>query len=191
MNSMMQRFFATLAILLVTGIAHAEPVKVLMETSKGNITLELDADKAPNTINNFLVYVDEGFYEGTIFHRVIKDFMIQGGGFTQDFKKKPVHDAIENEGFNGLKNDRGTISMARTGHPHSATAQFFINHKDNKFLNGDEASYKWGYAVFGKVTDGMDVVDAIAATKTGKGGPFPKDVPVESVVITKISRVAD
>ena len=186
---MMKHFISALVLLFAAGIAHAE--KVLMETTMGNITVELDAEKAPVTVGNFLTYVDDGFYNGTIFHRVIKGFMIQGGGFTPDYEKKETRDPIKNEGFNGLENNRGTIAMARTGDPHSATAQFFINHKDNGFLDGDEAAYKWGYAVFGKVTDGIDVVDAIANAATGSGGPFNKDVPKEAVIINKMSRVTE
>ena len=159
-----------------------------MKTSKGDITLELDADKAPATVENFLGYVDSGFYEGTIFHRVIEGFMIQGGGFTADMDQKDTRDPVRNEADNGLKNDRGTIAMARTSDPHSATAQFFINHKNNDFLNHSSKDMRgWGYAVFGKVTDGMDVVDAIAATPTGiKAGM--KDVPVETVTIESVTR---
>ncbi|WP_293645393.1 peptidylprolyl isomerase [Thiolapillus sp.] len=165
----------------------AEPVKVVMETSKGNIELSLDQDKAPISVANFLRYVDEGFYNGTIFHRVISGFMIQGGGMGEDMQKKATHEPIKNEAKNGLKNKRGTIAMARTGDPHSATSQFFINHKDNDNL--DYPSFDgWGYAVFGKVTKGMDVVDAIAATPTAvKNGR--RDVPVETILIKSIKRV--
>ena len=180
----------TLLILLGTATcALADNPKVLIQTNKGAITLELYPDKAPVTVENFLTYVDEGFYDGTIFHRVIPGFMIQGGGFGQDMTQKVTHDPIKNEADNGLKNERGTIAMARTSDPDSATAQFFINHKDNDFLNFRSKDTRgWGYAVFGRVTDGMDVVDEIAATPTGPGGPFPKDVPQETIVIEKISR---
>jgi len=191
----MPRLLATLAsalLLLATSSVLADNPKVRMETSKGTITLELYPDKAPKTVENFLTYVDEGVYDGTIFHRVIKDFMIQGGGFTEDMQKKPTHDPILNEADNGLKNDRGTIAMARTGDPHSATAQFFINHKDNDFLNHTGKNTRgWGYAVFGKVTDGMEVVDEIAAVPTGAKGPFPTDVPQTTIVIQKVSRIGD
>jgi len=191
----MPRLLATLAsalLLLATSSVLADNPKVRMETSKGTITLELYPDKAPKTVENFLTYVDEGVYDGTIFHRVIKDFMIQGGGFTEDMQKKPTHDPILNEADNGLKNDRGTIAMARTGDPHSATAQFFINHKDNDFLNHTGKNTRgWGYAVFGKVTDGMEVVDEIAAVPTGAKGPFPTDVPQTTIVIEKVSRIGD
>ena len=150
---------------------------------QGVITLELDADKAPNTTQNFLNYVNKGHYDKTIFHRVIDGFMIQGGGFEPGMKQKPTEDPIENEADNGLTNDRYTIAMARTSDPHSATAQFFINVGDNDFLNYP-GSDGWGYAVFGKVTEGMDVVDEIRAVKTGRRSMF-SDVPVEDVVIEK------
>jgi len=155
-------------------------------TNQGEITLELDAEKAPNTVANFVSYVESGFYEGIIFHRIIPNFMAQGGGFTSDFKQKETQAQIENEADNGLKNDRGTIAMARTGDPHSATGQFFINLADNGFLNHSSKTQQgWGYAVFGKVTEGMDVVDKMAAIPTGSGGMFPTDVPQEEVIIEK------
>lgn len=176
-------------LLLAVSAVAAQPVTVLMETSKGNITLELDADKAPGTVNNFLAYVDEGFYSGTIFHRVIKDFMIQGGGFTADMDRKDTRGPIPNEADNGLKNLRGTIAMARTNKPDSATAQFFINHKDNAFLDHRSKDARgWGYAVFGRVVNGMDVVDAIASEKTGVRNRM-QDVPLETVTIDSVSRV--
>jgi len=159
---------------------------IKLTTNQGEITLELDAEKAPNTVKNFVTYVEEGFYEGVIFHRIISNFMAQGGGFTTDFKQKDTHSPIENEADNGLKNDRGTIAMARTSDPHSATGQFFINLVDNDFLNhSSKTSQGWGYAVFGKVTEGMDVVDKMAAIPTGSGGMFPSDVPKEEVIIEK------
>ena len=159
---------------------------IKLTTNQGEITLELDAEKAPNTVKNFVTYVKEGFYEGVIFHRIISNFMAQGGGFTTDFKQKDTHSPIENEADNGLKNDRGTIAMARTSDPHSATGQFFINLVDNDFLNhSSKTSQGWGYAVFGKVTEGMDVVDKMAAIPTGSGGMFPSDVPKEEVIIEK------
>lgn len=183
-----------LALLLVsfsTVTLAAEAVKVNMETSKGNIVLELYPDKAPKSVANFLKYAEDGFYNNTIFHRVIDNFMIQGGGFDKTYNRKPSRDAIKNEADNGLKNDRGTIAMARTPDPHSATAQFFINVKDNAFLNfSGKNSRGWGYAVFGKVVKGMEVVDAIKTTPTGRGGPFPQDVPREMIVITKVSKVS-
>lgn len=162
--------------------------EVLLETSSGDILLELYPDKAPKTVENFLKYVDEGFYDGTIFHRVIPNFMIQGGGMDAKMKEKPTHEPIPNEADNGLKNERGAIAMARTADPHSATAQFFINHKDNDFLDHKEKSQDgWGYAVFGKVVDGMDVVDKIAKVKTRTAG-IHGDVPVDMVLIEKASR---
>ena len=186
---MKKLFVNTLLTLLLLSIfsfdALAENVRVTIETSQGNITLELDKEKAPKTVENFLSYVDEGFYSGTIFHRVIKDFMIQGGGFTPDMKKKKTHDPVQNEAKNGLKNKRGTIAMARTSAPHSATAQFFINHTDNDFLNYPSRD-GWGYCVFGKVVEGMDVVDAIADQKTGIKNRLP-NVPETTILIEKIS----
>ena len=176
-------------ILMTTSNLQAETTTVKIETSEGTIVLELDAKKAPATVKNFLTYVREGFYNGTIFHRVISNFMIQGGGFTGDMVQKPTHDPIRNEANNGLINDVGTIAMARTNDPHSATAQFFINVQDNRFLNfSSETAQGWGYAVFGKITEGMDVVNAIRNVATSTHGPF-QDVPTESVTIEKISIV--
>ena len=167
-----------------------ENPKVVIETSKGKITVELWADKAPATTENFLRYTDEGFYDGTVFHRVINNFMIQGGGFTSDMQQKPTHKPIKNEATAELKNDRGTIAMARTQQIHSATSQFFINVVDNDFLNHkNESPGGFGYAVFGKVTDGLDVVDEIKAVETGNVGPFG-DVPKESIVIKTIKRLS-
>jgi cyclophilin family peptidyl-prolyl cis-trans isomerase len=164
-------------------------VKVKLETSKGDIILELDKKAAPVTVANFLTYTKEGYYDGTIFHRVMANFMIQGGGFTADMKKKKTHSPIKNEASNGLKNDRGTIAMARTNNPDSATGQFFINHKDNSSLNYAGKS-KPGYAVFGKVVEGMDIVDAIAAVKTTRKGGY-SDVPAEPVIIKSAQVVSD
>lgn len=159
--------------------------KVLLKTNHGDITLSLDAVKAPKSVANFLQYVKSGHYDGTIFHRVINNFMIQGGGMTAGMKQKPTGAEIENEANNGLKNDRYTLAMARTSDPHSATAQFFINVNDNDFLNHTAQNAQgWGYAVFGKVVDGMDVVDAIRKVKTSSSG-FHQDVPAEDVVIEK------
>ena len=158
---------------------------IRIQTNKGTIEVELDAAKAPATAENFLEYVKDGFYDGTIFHRVIPDFMIQGGGFTPDMKQKQTRSPIPNEADNGLENRRGTIAMARTSAPHSATAQFFINHKDNAFLNHrDKSPQGWGYCVFGRVIDGMDVVDAIAGKPTRTLGMY-ENVPVEPIVIKK------
>ena len=159
--------------------------KVLLKTNKGDITLSLDSDKAPKSVANFLEYVKSGHYDGTIFHRVIDNFMIQGGGMAPGMKQKPTGAEIENEANNGLKNERGTIAMARTSDPHSATAQFFINVNNNDFLNHTAPNAQgWGYAVFGKVSDGMDVVDTIRKVKTGNAG-FHQDVPTEDVIIEK------
>lgn len=167
----------------------AAPVYVLMETNKGNITLELDQDKAPKTVANFLQYVDEGFYNNTIFHRVINNFMIQGGGFDTNYKRKTTRPSIINEADKGLQNLRGTIAMARTLDEHSATSQFFINVVNNDFLDHRAKNPRgWGYAVFGKVVAGMDVVDTIKAIPTIPAGPFPKDVPRDPVIIIRISR---
>ena len=158
---------------------------IKLTTNHGAITLDLDAEKAPKTVANFLAYVEAGHYDGTIFHRVIDGFMIQGGGMGVGMKEKATNAPIENEAGNGLTNDRGTIAMARTNDPHSATAQFFINVKDNDFLNFRAPSGSgWGYCVFGKVVEGMDVVDKIRIVKTGNKG-FHQDVPVEDVVIEK------
>ena len=162
---------------------------VKLHTTLGTIALELDAAKAPGTVKNFLAYVEAGHYDNTIFHRVIDGFMIQGGGFEPGMNQKPVNAPIQNEAEMsskaGLKNDRYTIAMARTGDPHSATAQFFINVKDNAFLNHTAPSGQgWGYCVFGKVVEGMDVVDKIKGVETGSKG-FHQDVPVEDVVIQK------
>ena len=156
---------------------------VVLTTNFGKITLELDAERAPKSVENFVNYVKSGHYDGTIFHRVIDGFMIQGGGFEPDMKQKPTEEPIENEANNGLRNDRYTIAMARTSAPHSATAQFFINVNDNDFLNYP-GSDGWGYAVFGKVTEGADVVDKIRSVETGRRSMF-SDVPVEEVVIEK------
>lgn len=162
----------------------ADSPLVELVTNYGNITLQLDAARAPFTVTNFLTYVKSGHYDGTIFHRVIPRFMIQGGGFTLGFDKKPTHDMIPNEADNGLKNLFGTVAMARTGDPHSATAQFFINTTNNRFLNHTRKSQRgWGYTVFGKVINGIEVVRQIEQTKTGPGGPFQKDAPVEMVII--------
>ncbi len=156
---------------------------VVMTTNHGKITLELDAEKAPKTVENFISYVKSGHYDGTIFHRVIDGFMIQGGGFEPGMKQKSVNDPIDNEAGNGLKNTRYSIAMARTSDPHSATAQFFINSNDNAFLD-HPGSDGWGYCVFGKVTEGMDVVDEIGVVKTGRKSMF-SDVPLDDVIIEK------
>ena len=159
--------------------------KVELQTNHGVITVELDDEKAPATVANFIAYVNKGHYDGTIFHRVIKGFMVQGGGFEEGMKQKPTDAPIQNEANNGLKNHKYTLAMARTNAPHSASAQFFINTVDNEFLNfKSESPSGWGYAVFGKVVDGTDVVDKIEKVKTSRSG-FHDDVPVDAVVIQK------
>ena len=156
---------------------------ILMKTNHGNITIELDAEEAPETVANFLEYVNSGHFNNTIFHRVIKGFMIQGGGFEPGMSQKDTNDPIKNEANNGLANDKYSIAMARTNEPHSASCQFFINTKDNSFLNfTSESPQGWGYCVFGKVTEGQDIVDAIEDVATGSHG-FHQDVPVEDVII--------
>jgi len=171
-------------------VSEAKPVKIVMETSKGTIELELDPVKAPLSVANFVSYVKKGHYDGTIFHRCIPGFMIQGGGFTADMQQKPTDAPIKNEAQNGLKNVRGAICMARTGIVDSATSQFFINVKDNDFLNFTSPDQRgFGYAVFGKVTKGMDVVDAIVGSPTTSKGPY-ENVPVETISI-KSAKIAE
>ncbi len=162
-------------------------MNVTMQTSMGTITIELDPKKAPETVKNFVAYVKSGHYDGTIFHRVMDNFMIQGGGFTDKMVQKPAKNTVKNEADNGLKNMKYTIAMARTSDPHSASAQFFINVADNEFLNFTAPTERgWGYAVFGKVTSGTDVVDKIKKVKTGNNG-FHQNVPLEPIVITKVT----
>ena len=166
----------------------ADPV-VEVSTNFGTFVIQLDEAKAPNTVKNFLAYVDANHYDNTIFHRVISTFMVQGGGYDVNYEKKPTKPPIKNEADNGLKNTRGTVAMARTGDPHSATAQFFVNVVDNAFLDHQVKDERgWGYTVFGTVTDGMDVVDKIKAVKTGAAGPFAKDAPEDLVVIKHVKR---
>jgi cyclophilin family peptidyl-prolyl cis-trans isomerase len=186
MNFSKSLTLALIALLLAAPAALAENPRVELDTTKGKIVLELDAEKAPLTVENFLAYVDAGFYDGTIFHRVIPRFMVQGGGFTEAMQKKETRAPIQNEAKNGLDNDRGTIAMARTGDPHSATAQFFINSVNNPQLNQQGA--QWGYAVFGKVVEGLDVVDEISAVSTTRRGVMA-NVPEEAVVIRSAKRV--
>jgi len=181
-----------MAVLLVPALAWAAPgagkPRVRLETTKGVIVLELEPSKAPITVNNFLDYVRAGFYDGTVFHRVIPGFMIQGGGYTASLERKQTGDPIVNEAANGLKNLKGTIAMARTGEVNSATAQFFINLVDNAFLDHrSKTDEGFGYCVFGRVVEGMQVVEAIGAVPTGAAGPFAKDVPKTPVVILKAS----
>jgi cyclophilin family peptidyl-prolyl cis-trans isomerase len=162
---------------------------VVVETDLGDIEIELFDDKAPKSVANFLQYVESGHYAGTVFHRVIPGFMAQGGGYDGNMEKKPVKEPVENEADNGLKNERGTVAMARTSEPHSATAQFFINVKDNAFLDHTAKDGSgWGYAVFGKVTSGMDIVDKIVGVKTGPKGPFTKDAPEENITIKGVKK---
>lgn len=175
------------AIAMCTVVAQAQTVRLV--TSQGDIVLQLDPAKAPRTVENFVQYVKAGHYNGTVFHRVIDGFMIQGGGMTPDMKEKPTRAPIQLESQNGLSNQRGTVAMARTRDPHSATAQFFINAANNDFLNFKAESVQgWGYAVFGKVVAGTEVVDAIEKVRTGRKG-FHDDVPLEDVVITKAVEV--
>ena len=176
----------SLAVLLLTfaGVAGAQdPPRVALDTSMGRIVVELAPDRAPATVANFLQYAQDGFYDGTIFHRVMDGFMIQGGGFGEDMQKKPTRDPVMNEADKGLRNQRGTIAMARTGDPHSATAQFFINVVDNPFLDHKSKDARgWGYTAFGRVVEGMDVVDGIKGVPTGNQGHY-QNVPREPVVI--------
>jgi len=161
-----------------------------MKTNIGNVVLELYPDKAPKTVENFLQYIEDGFYRNTLFHRVIPGFMIQGGGFDTAFKQKPTRSPIQNEAANGLKNEIGTIAMARTSDPHSATAQFFINVANNEFLNFKAANQSgYGYTVFGKVLNGIDIIHKIASIPTGSGGSFSSDVPRSSVIIEDIIKL--
>jgi len=199
----MRSLFLTLSLLLLFPIlSFADQIpkmtdnasntpKVKLETTAGDIIIQLDGDKAPITTANFLTYVKDGFYDGTIFHRIIPGFMAQGGGFSVGMKQKEVRSAIQNEANNGLKNDRGTIAMARTGDPHSATAQFFINFKDNEALNHTGENMRgWGYTVFGQVVEGMYLVDEMAHVPTGHSGPHG-DVPKTDIVIKKASLITE
>lgn len=166
----------------------SDPV-VEVATNFGTFAIQLDPARAPKSVENFLAYVDAKHYDGTIFHRVISTFMIQGGGYDQNYERKPTRAPIENEADNGLENVRGSVAMARTSDPHSATAQFFVNVVDNAFLDHQAKDERgWGYAVFGQVTEGMDVVDKIKAVRTGPAGPFAKDAPQDPVVIRHIRR---
>jgi cyclophilin family peptidyl-prolyl cis-trans isomerase len=185
----------TALLFLSSAAAHAAAPasnpQVEIRTNSGNIVLELYPDKAPKTVENFLAYIKDGHYKGTVFHRVIPGFMIQGGGFDKAFQQKPTRQPVENEAANGLKNELGTVAMARTSDPQSASAQFFINVADNAFLNYTAPTQRgYGYTVFGKVIRGMDVVNKIAAMPTSSGGPFPSDVPKETVIIEDIKLVA-
>ena len=183
---------ASLALIFQLQLANAANPKVKMETSKGTIIIELYAEKAPISVANFLSYVNAGSYDGTIFHRVIKNFMNQGGGFTSDYKKVDTKDPIQNEADNGLKNLNYTVAMARTSSPHSATNQFFINTADNGFLDHSSKSMRgWGYAVFGKVVEGENIVGAISRVRTGPGGQFAKDAPTIPIIIKKVTEIKE
>lgn len=190
---MKKHFLSLFALMLLftANTLYAANPQVKMHTSKGDVVIELYPDQAPVTVENFLRYVNDGAYDGTIFHRVIKGFMNQGGGFTPELQKRnSKYPAIKNEADNGLKNRRGTIAMARTSDPDSATNQFFINTVDNDFLDFKSRSPQgWGYTVFGKVIDGMDVMDSIARVKTGPRGPFRSDVPLETIEIINVSLI--
>ena len=182
----------SLAFALQIQTAQAANPKVTMETSKGTIVMELYPDEAPKSVANFLSYVNSGSYDGTIFHRVIKDFMNQGGGFDTEYNKVAVNDPVPNEAFNGLKNLKYTVAMARTNAPHSATNQFFINTADNAFLDHTAKSMRgWGYTVFGKVIEGENIVGAISRVPTGPGGPFSKDAPKTQIMIIKMTEIKD
>jgi peptidyl-prolyl cis-trans isomerase B (cyclophilin B) len=183
---------AALALIFQIQLANAANPKVKLETSKGTMIIELYPDKAPVTVANFLDYVNSGAYDGTIFHRVIKNFMNQGGGFTPDFKKVDTKDPIKNEADNGLKNLKNTVAMARTGEPHSATNQFFINTADNAFLDYTGKSMRgWGYTVFGKIIEGQNISGVISRAATGPGGPFSKDVPRTQITIIKMTEIKE
>jgi peptidyl-prolyl cis-trans isomerase A (cyclophilin A) len=186
-NRLLRLLLTTLILLGAATASQAETVRVLMKTNMGDIELELYRDKAPKTVANFLRYAEKGFYNDTIFHRVIPYFMIQGGGFTQDLEQKPTLAPVANEAKNGLKNVRGSIAMARLSDPHSATAQFFINHVDNPNLDFPKPD-GWGYAVFGKVTKGMDTVDKIADVFVGTRKGM-KGVPEQPVLITSVTQI--
>jgi cyclophilin family peptidyl-prolyl cis-trans isomerase len=181
----------SLAAFMNDADAQSKP-KVQFKTSQGDFTVELEPERAPKTVANFLDYVRAGHYDGTVFHRVINNFMVQGGGFTGDYRQKPVKGPIANEADRGLKNDRATIAMARTSDPHSATAQFFVNLKANGFLDHTaKTSQGWGYTAFGRVIDGMNIIVRIGLLPTGSAGPFDKDVPQTPVVIEKATIISE
>ena len=170
-------------------MADPEKTLVVVETNHGSFKIALDAARAPKTVENFLRYVDDQHYDGTVFHRVIDGFMVQGGGYDEKLERRPTRDPVQNEADNGLKNKRGTVAMARTSDPNSATAQFFVNVADNGFLDHkSKQASEYGYCVFGEVADGMDVVDKIKGMKTGAVGSFSKDAPLENVVIKSVRR---
>jgi len=188
----MKRLFIALWAMTFCITAQAASPQVELKTNKGVIVIELYPEKAPGTVENFLGYVNAGFYDGTIFHRVIAGFMIQGGGYSQAYERKQTNDPVKNEADNGLKNQIGTVAMARTNNPHSATSQFFINVANNAFLDFQSPTARgYGYTVFGKVIQGMNVVDKIAAAPTGNGGPFPSDVPLDTVIIEHATLIGE
>ena len=192
MYNRLSLFVLLFSFLFLSSNGHAENVTVEIKTSLGNVIIELHSDKAPKTVANFLQYVDDGFYKNTVFHRVIPNFMVQGGGFDTDLNQKPTRSPIPIESDTGLKNDIGTIAMARTSDPNSATAQFFINVAKNDFLNFNAPNASgYGYAVFGKVIKGMEVVNKIASMPTGSSGPFSRDVPKTSIIIQDITRISN
>jgi len=191
-NKMLNKLIVLISLFFISQSTFASNPQVRIVTNKGNIEIALNQQKAPKSVKNFLRYVNSGHYNNTVFHRVIKGFMIQGGGFDTRFQRKNTEQAIVNEADNGLRNDRGTIAMARTNVPHSATAQFFINTANNDSLNHTGKTMRgWGYAVFGKVTKGMNVVDTIENSKTGAKAPFSRDAPVEDVIIQKIEIISE
>lgn len=185
----MRRLFLSLLLVCcsISGAHAAEAQLVRVYTNLGTFLIELDSERAPLTVANFLQYVREGHYNGTIFHRVIANFVAQGGGYDQEYVEKPVHASVPNESGNGLSNRRGTVGIARTSNPHSANAQFYINLADNPQL--DPQTSRWGYAVFGKVIEGMNVIDEIGASATGNAGPFESDVPLKPVIIEKMEEI--
>jgi cyclophilin family peptidyl-prolyl cis-trans isomerase len=184
----MRRLQFVLVLCCVFGLSHAaEPPQVRVHTNHGSFVIELDSARAPLTVANFLKYARAGHYDGTVFHRVIANFVAQGGGYDQKYAEKPTQTPVPNEAGNGLSNRRGTVGLARTGNPHSGTSQFYLNLGDNPSL--DPQSSRWGYAVFGKVVEGMMVLDAIGAVATGPAGPFEGDVPLKPVIIEKVEEV--
>lgn len=188
----MKQLFIALWAMMFCITAHAANPQVELKTNKGSIVIELYPEQAPATVQNFLGYVNDKFYDGTIFHRVIAGFMIQGGGFSPSYQQKKTSEPVKNEADNGLKNQTGTVAMARTSQPHSATSQFFINVADNAFLDyRSPTSRGYGYTVFGKVVEGMDVVNRIATGPTGNGGPFPTDVPLDAVIIEQATLIGE
>jgi cyclophilin family peptidyl-prolyl cis-trans isomerase len=187
LNTLVLSAIAVLCSLTSPPSEAADPIRVRMQTNQGSVVFELDAQRAPLSVANFLEYVRSGHYQGTVFHRVIGNFVVQGGGYDEKQVEKPTRATVPNESGNGLSNRRGTLAMARTGSPHSATAQFYINLADNVAL--DPQVSRWGYAVFGRVVEGMDVVDAIGSVETGEVGTFKGDAPLKAVVIEKIEEV--